>query len=186
MVNMVKHCKGIKARPDWDTFFISFCFLIAQRSIDESTLCGSCIVSKDKRILSSGYNGPISGSDDSSVPQHRPDKYAHFIHAEENALLSFYGSPRDLDEATIYVTNRPCSKCLRMILQKGIHRIVYARNTAKCVDEEDIRHQQVMISNLNKPVEMIEMKPESLEGAAKLLARSMAYLSDFSPPTGGD
>lgn len=49
------------------------------------------------------------------------------IHAEENALLAYNGPASDLVGATIYVTGKPCHKCLRMILQKGIRNIVVTK-----------------------------------------------------------
>ena len=46
---------------DWDEFFIGIAKLSAGRSKDPSTQVGACIVSKDNRILSIGYNGTPNG-----------------------------------------------------------------------------------------------------------------------------
>lgn len=100
------------------------CFLVAQRSPDPSTKCGAVLVSADRRILSTGYNGPIKGVDDTVIPLERPAKYPHLLHAEENCLLAYGGSPQDVVGSTMYVTGQPCHKCLRMILQKGIKDII--------------------------------------------------------------
>lgn len=111
-------------KPLYVDYFLTLANLVAQRSIDPSSKCGAVLVAADKRILSTGYNGPLRGADDSKVPLTRPEKYPHMIHAEENAILSFSGSASDLIGSTIYITGRPCHKCLRMILQKGIRNIV--------------------------------------------------------------
>jgi dCMP deaminase len=133
------------SRPDWDVYYLSIAFVVAQRSFDPSTKCGCVIVSQDNRILSSGYNGPIKGSLDHLIPLTRPEKYYHFIHAEENALIHYSGSHMDIQNATIYVTHPPCHKCLRMILQKGIKNIVTTPNVTKVVDEADIIAQRLML-----------------------------------------
>jgi dCMP deaminase len=112
-------------KPNYDDYFIAMCYLVAMRSIDPSTKCGAVLVSNEYKVLSTGYNGPLKGSDDNKIPLERPDKYAHLLHAEENCLLAYNGSNQDLVGATMYVTGAPCHKCLRMILQKGIKNIVY-------------------------------------------------------------
>ena len=40
----------------WDEYFMGIALLSAQRSKDPSTSVGCCIVSKDNKILSVGYN----------------------------------------------------------------------------------------------------------------------------------
>lgn len=112
-------------KPNYDDYFLAMCYLVAMRSIDPSTKCGAVLVSGEHKVLSTGYNGPLKGSDDRLIPLERPAKYAHLLHAEENCLLAYNGSNQDLVNATMYVTGAPCHKCLRMILQKGIHNIVY-------------------------------------------------------------
>ncbi len=173
------HQKGIKAKPDWDTYFLTLAFLVAQRSIDESSLCGAVIVSKSNKILSQGYNGPISGSNDLLIPQTRPEKYAHFLHAEENALLNFDGSSELLKDATIYITGRSCSRCLRMMVQKGIKRIVYAKNDVRCVDSSDIKEQELMLSYIDKKIEIIEKK-NIKDDLCALLSRTSLYIKERS------
>lgn len=112
------------------------CYLVAMRSIDPSTKCGAVLVSKENKVLSTGYNGPLKGSKDEMVPLVRPAKYAHILHAEENCFLAYNGSTQDLDGAILYVTSRPCHKCLRMILQKGIKNIVYGNGNLGVMQDE--------------------------------------------------
>lgn len=100
-------------------------FAAARRSVDPSTKHGCVIVSKDNRILSTGYNGPIKGADDEKLPTCRPQKYWLWLHAEENALLAYSGSHQDILGGTAYVTGQPCHKCLRMMIQKDLSRVVF-------------------------------------------------------------
>ena len=41
----------------WDEYFMGVAILTAQRSKDPNTQVGCCIVDKEQRILSTGYNG---------------------------------------------------------------------------------------------------------------------------------
>jgi dCMP deaminase len=124
-------------RPDWDSWFIALCFVISQKSIDPRTKHGAILVSKDHRILSIGYNGPIRNSLDTNIPINDEKKYPYLLHSEENCLLNYNGSQQDLDGATLYITGKFCHRCLRMILQKGIKNIVIGPVKSACKDEED-------------------------------------------------
>ena len=134
-------------KPNYDDYFLTMSYLVAQRSIDPSTKCGAVLVSADKRILSTGYNGPIRGVDDAKIPLTRPEKYPHFIHAEENAVLAYFGSKQDLESATMYVTGAPCHHCLRLMLQKGIRNITITKGN-RTVMHDDTENQlcQQMLS----------------------------------------
>lgn len=146
----------LSSRPKKETYYLSIASVVAQASFDPSSKCGSVIVSKDGRILSTGYNGPIKQSEDEEIPLTRPEKYYHFIHAEENAILAYGGSYQDIAGATIYVTGRPCHRCLRMIIQKGIKKIVFSQNNTMVVDQADINAQIIMLKH-HPEVEVVEL-----------------------------
>ena len=50
---------GLAERIDWDTYFMSIAFLIASRSNCDRLHVG-CVLVKDTRIISVGYNGFLS------------------------------------------------------------------------------------------------------------------------------
>lgn len=163
-------------RPDWDQYFLTLAFVIAQRSFDTSTKCGCVIVSKTKKILSTGYNGPIKGSDDEKIPLTRPDKYYHMIHAEENAIITYSGSDQDIEGSTAYITSEPCTTCLRMMLQKGIMRLVYGDfGQAKMMDDSQTEAKEIMFEDRN-----IEIKTMSSEKISKLLVSTVDYIKNKS------
>jgi len=132
-------------RPNKDAYYLSIAHVVAQSSFDPSSKCGSVIVSRDGRILSTGYNGPLKHSVDEEIPLTRPLKYYHFIHSEENSILAYNGSYQDICGATIYITARPCHRCLRMIIQKSITKIVYGQNSTVVVDQADVDAQNIML-----------------------------------------
>lgn len=160
---------------DWTTYFMAQAFIVSMRSIDPSTKHGAIIADANNRIISTGYNGPIGGIDDKRVPLTRPDKYPHMIHAEENAILSFNGIIPP--NSKIYVTGKPCHKCLRMILQKGIRKIVYGPQNSKMFDEEEEKAVQLMLK-LTKP-NYIEFK--DFEGLAKFIEEYYQRMKNIIP-----
>ncbi len=125
-------------RPSWDTYFLTIARLTAERSNCIRRRVG-CIVVKDNRILSLGYNGTPRGfvncfeggctrcmeqarSTEKTVSGVNLD-LCMCLHAEENAML-FVGQ-KELEESTMYVTVIPCISCVKKILQCGIKRVVY-------------------------------------------------------------
>ena len=112
----------------WEEYFMGVAMLSAQRSKDSSTQVGACIVSRDRKILSVGYNGMPIGCSDDDMPWEREGelldtKYAYVCHAELNAILNNDG--RSLKGTTVYVTLFPCNECAKAIIQSGIKEIVY-------------------------------------------------------------
>ena len=122
-----------KSRKDyigWDEYFMEIAKLSARRSKDPNTQVGACIVSKDNRILSIGYNGAPNGFPDENMPWEREGenlytKYFYVCHAELNAILNYRGSKKDLEEAKIYVDLFPCNECAKVIIQSGIKEVIY-------------------------------------------------------------
>ena len=120
-----------KKREDyigWDQYFMGVAMLSAQRSKDPNTQVGACIVSKDNKILSLGYNGAPNGYNDEHMPWDREGdfvntKYAYVCHAELNAILNNKGS--NLEGSRLYVDLFPCNECAKAIIQSGIKEIIY-------------------------------------------------------------
>ena len=111
----------------WDEYFMGLAHLSALRSKDPNTQVGACIVDKDKKVVSIGYNGMPRGCDDNEFPWSREGdfldtKYPFVVHAELNAILN---SPRSLKDCTIYVSLFPCNECAKAIIQSGIKKVVY-------------------------------------------------------------
>ena len=105
--------------------------LSAQRSKDPNSQVGCCIVSKDNKILSMGYNGFPRGCSDDEFPWNRDNaaedpynaKYSYVTHSELNAILNYRGG--SLEGAKLYVTLFPCNECAKAIIQCGITTIIY-------------------------------------------------------------
>lgn len=91
-------------------------------SKDPSTKVGAILVSPDNERISSGYNGFVRGVIETPEKWARPLKYQYVRHAEENALLL---CPFEKKGATLYCTLQCCHRCMGLVAQAGIHRLVY-------------------------------------------------------------
>ena len=109
----------------WDHTFLLEALSWSKRSHDPDTKCG-CVLVRDKRILSTGYNGFIRNIDDSMLPNQRPFKYDFMLHAEFNAICNCARNGVSSLGATAYITTKPCVQCFQMLWQAGINRIVYS------------------------------------------------------------
>lgn len=108
--------------PLRDDFYLGMAFWYASKSKDPRTQCGACIVSSENVPLGMGYNGPPKRIRDTDISWGRPEKYPYIDHAEVNAIEYSHGT---LAGATMYVTAKPCKDCMRVIVRKGIYRVVY-------------------------------------------------------------
>lgn len=121
-------------RPGWDDYFLCLAQQVSTRSPDPSTKHGCVLVDADHRVISTGYNGPVSGLPNDMVPLERPAKYSWLIHAEDNAVAF---ARCDLRGATAYITGPPCAACFRRLLQVGVRRIVCGPRSSACITEEE-------------------------------------------------
>jgi len=87
---------------------------------------GSVIV-KDGNVISFGYNGTPSGSDNccEEEVEGKLVSKSEVLHAESNAILKAAKMGFSTDGATMYLTLSPCKDCAKLILQSGIKRVVY-------------------------------------------------------------
>ncbi len=125
--------KGTETRrtTDWDRYFLNLARETATRSNCVRRQHGAVIV-KNRRIRSTGYNGPPSGHphcDEGACPRARsetPSGWGHdnciAIHAEANAILYlfFYES----ECSSIYITGVPCFTCAKLVANSGINEVV--------------------------------------------------------------
>ena len=95
-----------------------------------------CVIVKDKRVMTTGYNGAPQGLKTCKergecmrrklgIPSGTRGEMCYAIHAEQNAIIQAAKLGISIDGATLYVTHQPCSMCARMIINAGIVRVVY-------------------------------------------------------------
>lgn len=139
----------------WDEYFMGIAMLSAERSKDNSTQVGACIVNEDKKIVSVGYNGMPTGCCDDEMPWEREadspldTKYPFVCHAELNAILN--SNIGNLGGCTLYVTLFPCNECAKAIIQSGIKRVVYYSN--KYAETDGVRASVMLFERCGIKIE---------------------------------
>lgn len=108
-------------QQQWDRLWLNVADSAATMSKDPNTKVG-CVIVKDNKHVSIGYNGFAPGVMETPDRWTRPEKYEWVIHAEENAILQ---APFDTTNATCYCTISPCHKCMARLIAARISRIVY-------------------------------------------------------------
>ena len=132
-------------RPSWETYFMDIAELVAKRSTCLRRAVGAIIV-KDKRVLTTGYNGAPTGikhcietgclREKLNVPSGERHELCRGIHAEQNAIIqaAFHGV--SIKGATLFCTNQPCSICAKMIINAGIIKLYYRDGYADSMARE--------------------------------------------------
>lgn len=122
-------------RPPWDEYFMQIAREVGTRSTCLRRHVSAVIV-RDKRILSTGYNGAPRGvahceetgclRERLGIPSGQRQEICRGLHAEQNAIIQAALHGVSVDGATIYVTHQPCITCAKMIINSGILRVVCA------------------------------------------------------------
>ena len=112
----------MSSRPSWDEYFKKIVLATRERSACERLHVG-CLLVRDNRIISQGYNGFLPGCP--HVSKVRDDHEQATVHAEQNAICDCAKRGVSCLGATAYVTHYPCIICCRLLIASGIKEIKY-------------------------------------------------------------
>ena len=112
-------------RPDWDSYFKEIVQVTSKRSPCDRLKVG-CLLVKDNRIISQGYNGFLPGCIHKSVVRDGHEQAT--VHAEQNALCDCAKRGVSCSDSIAYITHYPCIICTRLLLASGITEIKYIEN----------------------------------------------------------
>jgi len=112
-------------RPSWDEYFKEIVICTTKRSSCKRLQVG-CLLVKDNRIISQGYNGFLPGCIHESIMRDGHEQAT--VHAEQNALCDCAKRGVSSDGCTAYITHYPCIICTRLMLASGIKEIKYINN----------------------------------------------------------
>jgi len=113
-------------RPSWDDYFMAIARIVGARSTCDRLRAGAVLV-KDKRIISTGYNGSPPGLSHCDDIGHLMEEghCVRTIHGEHNAILQAAVVPGASTEgATLYTKFNPCIHCAKYVVAAGIKRVV--------------------------------------------------------------
>ncbi len=128
------------SQKKWDERFMEIAFTVAAWSscYQENRQVGA-VIARDKRILTTGYNGAGSGiiscrekgccmRRQQGIKSGTKHEYCYAVHAEQNAVIQAAKIGLSIDGSTIYCTHQPCVICAKIIINSGIKRIVYCED----------------------------------------------------------
>lgn len=120
----------------WDQYFREMAHLVASKSKDPNTKVGCVVITNDKVVAATGFNGIPRGVDDLPERMERPAKYLWTSHAEENAVAQAARVGVKLDGGVAFVTHMPCARCARTLIQAGITAVFVDRGSTSMPKEE--------------------------------------------------
>ena len=146
-----------QARPSWETYFMDITHLVAKRSTCIRRSVGAIIV-KDKRILSTGYNGAPMGTrhcldigclrEQKNITSGERHELCRGIHAEQNAIIQAAYHGVSIKDTVLFCTNLPCIICAKMIINAGIHTIFYEEGYADELSKDMLAESNVDLIKL--------------------------------------
>jgi dCMP deaminase len=141
-------------RPTTDQYFMKMAYLISERSTCLRRHVGALIV-KDKRILTTGYNGAPRGMRHcaeigcvrakNNIPPGERHELCRGIHAEQNAIIQAAVFGVSIKEGIMYTTHSPCVVCAKIIINAGIQEIVYADPYIDKLSKEMLKESKIKI-----------------------------------------
>jgi dCMP deaminase len=97
-----------------------------------------CVLVKDHRIISIGYNGMPSGWTNECETQFMTGNGTadhielitkpEVIHAEANAVAKLARSNESGEGSVAFITHAPCLSCAKMLYSAGVSEVVYSQS----------------------------------------------------------
>ncbi|MDD2778235.1 MAG: cytidine/deoxycytidylate deaminase family protein [Methanocellales archaeon] len=124
-------------RPSIDDYFLEIASVVAKRSTCLRNQVGAVIV-KDKRILSTGYNGAPRNlehcldigciREQNDIPSGERHELCRGVHAEQNAIIQSAIHGVSIEGSTLYSTHQPCILCAKIIINAKICRVLFVNS----------------------------------------------------------
>lgn len=149
----------------WDYRFMEMAHLVSSwSSCHNDCRAVGAVVVKDKRVMTTGYNGAPSGIKTCkekgfcirrklNIPSGTRAEICYAVHAEQNAVAQAAKLGTSIDNATLYCTHQPCSICAKIIINAGIKRIVYEQGYPDEFSLELINEAGVQLEKYERPAQ---------------------------------
>ena len=147
-------------RMGLDEYFMRVAHLVSKRSTCLRRPVGAIIV-KQKRILTTGYNGAPRNlrhclevgclRDQMGVTPGERHELCRGVHAEQNAIIqgSVFGT--SLEGGTIYSTTFPCVLCSKLAINAGLREIVYSEGYPDDLSKELLKESGMLLREYPRP-----------------------------------
>ncbi len=150
------------SRPSWDQYFMSIAELASTRSTCLRRQVGA-VISKDKKILATGYNGAPVGlkhcldigclREKLKIPSGQRHELCRATHAEQNAIVQAATHGVSIRDSVLYCTTHPCILCTKLLINAGVKRIVTKESYPDKLSWEMLKQAKVeivILDNKNK------------------------------------
>lgn len=151
-------------RLSLDEYFLKIAAVVAERSTCRRHHIGAVAV-RDKRILTTGYNGAPSGvqdclelgclRDEQDIPSGERHEICRAVHAEQNVVIQGSLHGVSLEGATVYCTHTPCVLCAKVLVNAKIDRFVSYKDYADDAFIELFEKADIQFDQLDRPLEEI-------------------------------
>lgn len=112
----------MNTRLSWDDYFMKTAELASVRSPCERLQVG-CVIVKNNRLISMGYNGFLAGTEHRSIVRDGHEQAT--IHAEINAVTDAAKRGVSIDGSVAYITHYPCINCYKALASSGVKQVLY-------------------------------------------------------------
>lgn len=137
-----------RKRPSWDEYFLEIAELVGSRGTCDRGRAGT-VVTRDKRILTTGYVGAPVGVKDCDEVGHElhtvintdSSRTQHCIrttHSEQNAIVQGARVGVSLLGGTMYTHMTPCYTCAKIIINAGIVRVVAKKDYHAAAQSKEV------------------------------------------------
>jgi dCMP deaminase len=119
-----------------------------------------CVLVKDNRIISIGYNGMPSGwtnECEDTVLWHEGRQLSEpslvtkpeVLHAETNAIAKLARSSENGEGASAFITHQPCLDCAKLLYQAGIQEVYFVHEYRKDDGINFLKKCEIKIEQMN-------------------------------------
>ena len=112
-------------RISWKDYFTEIVKLVSKRSPCTRLNVG-CVLVKDNRIISTGYNGFLPGAEHKSIVRDNHEQAT--CHAETNSIADCSKRGVSTLGSEAYITHYPCINCFKILVASGISKIFYIQD----------------------------------------------------------
>ena len=149
-----------KTFDKWDNRFMQLAETVGSwSSCYQSNRQIGAVIVKQKRIMTTGYNGAPSGINSCrdkgeclrrklNIPSGTRHELCYAVHAEQNAIAQAAKMGINLEGATLYCTHQPCVICTKIIINAGIKRVVYKHGYPDEFSIELLKEAQIQLDKM--------------------------------------
>ena len=149
-----------KTFDKWDNRFMQLAEIVGSwSSCYQSNRQIGAVIVKQKRIMTTGYNGAPSGINSCrdkgeclrrklNIPSGTRHELCYAVHAEQNAIAQAAKMGINLEGATLYCTHQPCVICTKIIINAGIKRVVYKHGYPDEFSLELLKEAQIQLDKM--------------------------------------